>query len=124
MTASNPALRRPAAAAQDLVEPPKAIFNAPPLSHENRAEMRKVFDRAIRLADHHQLPLKIPHDPQPGLRTKGMHYHYRPEFFLQLQGSTVFHYPKGSFVLAADEICIMPANVPHGESVQADGAAV
>jgi AraC-like DNA-binding protein/mannose-6-phosphate isomerase-like protein (cupin superfamily) len=118
MTASNPAMRHPADTPHDSAEE-KAIFNAPPLSHENRAEMRRVFDRAIRLADHQQLPLKVPHETQAAQRIKGMHYHYRPEFFLQLQGSTTFTYPKGSFALGADEICIMPANVPHGEQVQA-----
>jgi AraC-like DNA-binding protein len=112
-------MRHPAVTPHDSAEG-KAIFNAPPLSHESRAEMRKVFDRAIRLADHEQLPLKVPHESRPGQRIKGMHYHYRPEFFLQLQGSTTFLYPKGSFVLGAGEVCVIPANVPHGEHVQAE----
>lgn len=97
----------------------KAIFSAPPLSHENRAEMRKAFERAIRLADHQQLPLRVPHESRPGLRVRGMHYHYRPEFFLQLEGTTDFRCPKESFTLGRDEICIMPAGVAHGEKVQA-----
>jgi AraC-like DNA-binding protein len=119
MIASNPDMRHPADAPHDPAEE-KAIFNAPPLSLESRAEMRRVFDRAIRLADHQQLPLKIPHEMRPGQSIKGMHYHYRPEFFLQLQGSTTFHFPKGNFVLGPDEICVIPANVPHGERVQAE----
>lgn len=119
MIASNPTVRHPADSPRDTAET-KAIFNAPPLSLENRAEMRKVFDRAIRQADHQQLPLKIPHETNSGQSVKGMHYHYRPEFFLQLQGSTTFHFPKGSFVLGSDEICVIPANVPHGEQVHAE----
>lgn len=119
MIASTPAVRQSAETLQVSAEE-KAIFDAPPLSHENRAEMRKVFDRAIRLADHLQLPLKVPHETQPAQRIKGMHYHYRPEFFLQLQGSTNFRCPKENFVLSSDEICIMPAGVPHGERVQAE----
>jgi len=118
MIASNPALRHPADPPHDLAEEQKSIFNAPPLSHENRAEMKKVFDRALRLADHQQLPLKVPHETRPGQRIKGMHYHYRPEFFLQLQGTTNFRCPKESFILQSDEMCIMPAGVPHGEHVQ------
>jgi AraC-like DNA-binding protein len=118
MIASTLALRQPAETPHDSSEE-KAIFNAPPLSYENRAEMRKIFDRAIRLADHLQLPLKVPHETRPGQRIKGMHYHYRPEFFLQLQGTTSFRCPKESFVLLSDEICIMPAGVPHGEHAQA-----
>ncbi|MBK9991615.1 MAG: AraC family transcriptional regulator [Verrucomicrobia bacterium] len=112
-------MHHPADAPRDTAET-KAIFNAPALSLENRAEMRKVFDRAIRQADHQQLPLKIPHEPNSGQSVKGMHYHYRPEFFLQLQGSTTFRFPRESFVLSPDEICVIPANVPHGEQVQAE----
>jgi len=119
MIASHPSMRQISDSQHDHVQE-KAIFNAPPLSHENRAEMRKVFDRAIRLADHQQLPLKVPKETRPGQRIKGMHYHYRPEVFLQLQGQTSFHCPKESFVLNSDDLCIIPAGVPHGESVQAE----
>lgn len=118
MIASNPALRCPAESPHNSVEG-KAIVNAPRLSYENRAEMRQVFDRAIRLVDRQPFSLKIPRAARIGQLVKGMHYHYRPEFFLQLQGSTTFRYPDGSFVLGPDEFCIIPANVPHGEQVQA-----
>jgi AraC-like DNA-binding protein len=46
-----------------------------------------------------------------------MHYHYRPELFLQLQGTTEFHVPKEDFRVGEDEVCIIPAGVPHGETV-------
>jgi AraC-like DNA-binding protein/mannose-6-phosphate isomerase-like protein (cupin superfamily) len=112
-------LHRDEEARQEMAKE-KAIFNAPPLSHENRAEMRKVFDRAIRLVDHQQMPVKVPHETRPGQRVRGMHYHYRPEFFLQLQGVTRFQHPKEHFVLGADELCIIPAGVPHGETVKGE----
>jgi AraC-like DNA-binding protein len=119
MIASNSGMRHPSLPPHDSAEE-KAIFCAPSLSHENRAEMAKVFDRAIRLADHQQLPLKVPHETRPAQRIKGMHYHYRPEFFLQIQGSTTFYHPKGNFVLGPNELCVIPANVPHGEHVQSE----
>jgi AraC-like DNA-binding protein/mannose-6-phosphate isomerase-like protein (cupin superfamily) len=101
----------------------KAIFEAPPLSKENRAAMRQVLDRALRLADNQKLPLRVPHELHFAQPAPGMHYHYRPEFFLQLQGYTVFRHPRGSFELGPDEVCLIPANMPHGESVRAGGSA-
>jgi AraC-like DNA-binding protein len=47
-----------------------------------------------------------------------MHYHYRPEIFLQLRGCTEFTFPRGGFRLAPDEMCVIPAGVPHGEVVE------
>jgi AraC-like DNA-binding protein len=46
-----------------------------------------------------------------------MHYHYRPEIFLQLQGWTDFSFPNKGFRVGPDELCIIPAGVPHGEVV-------
>lgn len=119
MNAPNPALRdsasRPPFSPED-----KAIFGAPPLSLESRASMRQVFDRALRLAEHDQLPLKVPHEARSAQLLPGMHYHYRPEFFLQLQGSTTFKNPQGSFSLARDEACLIPAGLPHGELVRSE----
>ena len=116
MTVASSLLRHTPEPAQDpSLE--KAIFNAPPLSHENRAEMRKVFDRAIRLVDHQRLSLRVPHNTRPGVRVKGMHYHYRPEFFIQLQGETHFRCPTEEFMLGRDDLCLIPAGVAHGERV-------
>lgn len=100
--------------------PSKALLNARSMSHQNRAEMREAFDRAIRLADRDRLPLRIPRETQTVENRRGMHYHYRPEVFLQLQGWTDFNFPKGAFRLRPDEICLIPANVPHGEVIGPD----
>jgi AraC-like DNA-binding protein/quercetin dioxygenase-like cupin family protein len=99
---------------------PEALFAARPLSHQNRAEMRETFDRAIRLADRNRLRLQVPREVKPGQRLRGMHYHYRPEFFLQMQGRTDFLFPREHFELNPDEVCIIPAGVPHGEVVHAE----
>ncbi len=92
------------------------LFSAKSLSPKNRAEMRAVFDEAIRQAEHNQLAVKVPREEKPG-QLKGMHYHYRPEFFLGLQGRTVFRFPRETFELGPGEACVIPAGVPHGELI-------
>lgn len=97
-----------------------SLFAARPMSHQSRAEMREAFDRALRLAEHDRLPLRVPHEVKPTQRLKSMHYHYRPEIFLQLHGSTSFQFPRESFELGSDEVCVIPAGVPHGERVHGE----
>jgi len=94
-----------------------AIFAAKSMSHQNRAEMRQALDEAIRQAERGQLHLRVPREVQAAQKHKGMHYHYRPEVFLQLQGRTEFRFPREAFTLAPDELCVIPAGVPHGEIV-------
>ena len=101
-------------------EVPSALFAAKQMSDHNRAEMREVFDRAIKLAEHDRLHLRVPHEVKPAQKLRGMHYHYRPELFLQLQGRTDFQFPKETFALNPDELCVIPAGVPHGEIVHAE----
>ncbi len=101
-------------------ESAKALFAAKPLSDKNRAEMREAFERAIKLAQHDRLKLRVPAEVKPANRIHGMHYHYRPEVFLGLQGRTDFSFPGEKFSLCADEVCVIPAGVPHGEAVFAD----
>lgn len=96
------------------------LFSAKSLSPQNRAEMRGVLDQAIRQADRDQLRLKVPREIKPGQQLRGMHYHYRPEIFLQLQGRTDFRFPRESFELGPGELCVIPAGVPHGEAVYPD----
>jgi AraC-like DNA-binding protein len=98
---------------------PLALFAARSMSAPNRAEMRTAFDSALKLAERNRLPLRVPHESKPVQNRRGMHYHYRPELFLQLSGSTEFSFPRESFRLGPDEICVIPAGVPHGEVVAA-----
>jgi len=90
------------------------------MSAPNRAEMRAAFDHALKLVERNRLPLRVPHEINPVVNRKGMHYHYRPEIFLGLQGTTEFRFPRESFRLGPDELCIIPAGVPHGEAVEAE----
>lgn len=90
------------------------------MSATNRAEMRTVFDHVLKLAERNRLTLRVPHEVKSVQNRRGMHYHYRPELFLQLQGSTEFSFPRESFRLNPDEICVIPAGVPHGEVVHGE----
>ena len=101
-------------------EAPQALFTAKRLSNHNRAEMREVFDRMVKLAEHDRLHLRVPREVKPAQKLRGMHYHYRPEVFLQLQGRTDFQFPREAFTLNPDELCVVPAGVPHGEVVHAE----
>ena len=88
------------------------------MSAHNRAEMRAAFDHALKLAERNRLTLRVPHESKAVQNKHGMHYHYRPEIFLGLQGATDFSFPREGFRLGPDELCIIPAGVPHGEVVQ------
>ncbi len=103
-------------------EVPKALFAAKRLSDQNRAEMRQIFDRVIKLVERDHLRLRVPQEVKPNHKLRGMHYHYRPEFFIQLQGRTDFRFPREGFALGPDEICVIPAGVPHGEIVYREPA--
>lgn len=92
------------------------------MSHQDRAEMRRIFDLWIKQAERGLLRVRIPREVKPAQNLRGMHYHYRPEIFFQLYGRTEFRFPRERFEVLPGEICIVPAGVPHGETVYADGA--
>lgn len=99
----------------------KAIFDARTLSQQDRAEMRTIFDLWIKQAERGLLRVRIPKEAKPIQNLRGMHYHYRPEIFLQIQGHTEFRFPRERFDVLPGELCIVPAGVPHAESVGSDG---
>lgn len=96
---------------------PHALFTARSMSAHNRAEMRAAFDQALKRAERNRLTLRVPHEVKTVQNKRGMHYHYRPEVFLGLQGWTDFSFPRERFRLGPEELCIIPAGVPHGEMV-------
>jgi AraC-like DNA-binding protein/mannose-6-phosphate isomerase-like protein (cupin superfamily) len=99
---------------------PSALFAARSMSQHNRAEMRLAFDQVLQQADHDRLTLRVPHEVKPVQNRRGMHYHYRPEIFLGLQGWTDFSFPKEGFRVGPGEVCVIPAGVPHAEVVHAE----
>ncbi|MDP0501908.1 MAG: AraC family transcriptional regulator [Verrucomicrobiota bacterium JB022] len=44
-------------------------------------------------------------------------FHFQPELFLQVQGTTVFDTPGGSVSVGPGEIALVPAGVPHAETI-------
>lgn len=86
----------------------------------HRAEMREIFERALKDAERGKLRLRVPSLAEPLQKRRDMHFHFKPEIFLQLHGRTVFRFPRGTFELLPGEICVMPARVPHGEVVYDD----
>lgn len=79
--------------------------------------MRSIFDLWIKQAERGLLRVRIPKEAKPAQNLRGMHYHYRPEVFLQIYGRTEFRFPRERFDLLPGELCIVPAGVPHGEVV-------
>lgn len=82
--------------------------------------MRTIFDLWIKQAERGALRVRIPKEAKPIQNLRGMHYHYRPEIFLQIQGHTEFKFPREHFDLLPGEICIVPAGVPHAEVVSGE----
>lgn len=90
------------------------------MSLHNRAEMREIFEHALKQAEAGRLRLLVPSLAEPLQKRRDMHFHFKPEVFLQVHGRTVFRFPRGTFELHPGEICVMPARVPHGEVVYDD----
>jgi AraC-like DNA-binding protein len=53
---------------------------------------------------------------------KTMPYHFKPEIFIQLSGTTEFTFPEQRLVLQPGSVCLVPRGMPHGEVARADGA--
>jgi AraC-like DNA-binding protein/mannose-6-phosphate isomerase-like protein (cupin superfamily) len=88
--------------------------------HE-RAEMRDLFTRVIKNAERQQLKLRVPHERGLLQKHPGMHFHFKPELFVQISGRTEFRFPDESYPLLPGEVGIVPAGVPHAETVFAEG---
>lgn len=91
------------------------------LQCHHRAEMRDALSAAIKRAERGQLRLRIPIERSLMQTHRGMHFHYKPEIFLQLQGRTEFALPDEKFDLMPGEVAIIPAGQPHGETVFPEG---
>lgn len=54
-------------------------------------------------------------------RHPNLHYHFKPEVYLQVSGITRFTFPGDSQVLQPGEMIVIPRGVPHQEQAQAHG---
>jgi len=82
--------------------------------------MREVLSRMIGMIERRQHVLKIPAEAGRLQKVPDMHFHFKPEFFIQLEGITEFTTPKETIILKPGEMMVMPAGVPHREYIEAD----
>jgi len=101
-------------------DPASAACPGKHVQTRDRAEMREVLTQAARLAERGQLRLKVPRDECLMQKHRGMHFHFKPEIFIQVRGRTDFHLPREQFSLFPGEMCVLPTGVPHGETIFSD----
>lgn len=101
--------------ATKIKENPFPVSIGEVLSLRERAEMRETFHGSVQRARRGLLPLRVPIPRKRMQRHRGMHYHFKPEIFLQMSGNTEFTTPNEKVLVRAGEICVIPAGVPHGE---------
>lgn len=83
--------------------------------HTPRQVFTDTFRRQIKLIEQAAHRCRIPRLRGLYERHPRMHYHFKPELFVQLAGVTEFSFPDERFTLAAGEICLVPKGMPHGE---------
>ncbi len=88
-----------------------------PLRANDRAEMRDALEDAIQRAGRRQLRIRVPRDEGLMQRLPGLHFHFKPEVFLQIHGRTEFRLPKETMDLRPGDLCVVPSGLPHGETV-------
>ncbi len=85
-------------------------------------EYQRILAGILGEAERGKLHLKVPEPHCLMQRRSGMHYHFRPEVFVQLEGATRFRFPQGELMLRPGEAAILPTGLPHGETaLRADG---
>ena len=82
--------------------------------------LRRALRRQIEALEQNQFCCRVPqlhrlYEPQ-----KGMPYHFKPEIFLQLGGTTEFTFPDERLILQPGNVCIVPRGMPHGEIARSD----
>ncbi len=91
-----------------------------PLDLHARAEMRELFAQSITAVERQRHRLRVPRAEGLLLKRKDMHFHFRPEIFVQIHGTTEFRFPKETITVNPGEMLIVPAGLPHGETIYRD----
>jgi AraC-like DNA-binding protein len=89
------------------------------LDAKGTADMREALGALLERIERKRVSLKIPKAIARLQRHPSMHYHFKPEAFLQIGGTTEFTTPKEKLLLRPGEFLLMPAGVPHKEFVEA-----
>lgn len=85
-----------------------------------RPALRAELLRLLEAVERRPLSLRVPQPRRLMEDHAGMHYHFKPELFVQLRGTTHFRTPTEEFSVRPGEIAVMPTGVPHGERVEHD----
>ncbi len=97
------------------------IAFAPQTSGEKSATRKllaETFRRQIAALERDRLCWHVPVCRELFETRAGMQYHFKPELFVQLGGSTEFTVPGHTFSLEPGQVCVMPKGVPHGEDAR------
>lgn len=98
-------------AGQNLVPSPRLT---PTLGGDvQRREYQEVLSKVVTTLDRGQLRLKIPEARSLMQRHAGMHYHFRPELFVQIDGAMRFRFPRDEMLLLPGEVAVLPTGLPH-----------
>lgn len=82
--------------------------------------MREIFAQGIVACERQRLKVCVPKPEGLLVKRKDMHFHFRPEIFVQIQGRTEFRFPRETLTIGPGEILIVPAGLPHGETIFRD----
>ncbi|RRJ97169.1 AraC family transcriptional regulator [Opitutaceae bacterium TAV4] len=113
----------PAFSASTVASAPSPVPRlVPTLGNDaERREFHALLAGQVRAAeDRSPLRIKVPKPLHLMQRRPGMHYHLRPEVFLQLRGATRFRFPGGAGeLLQPGELAVLATGLPHGEEALA-----
>lgn len=85
-----------------------------------RHQFMEILEARAREVETGKLRLKVPRSEHLMERRQAMHFHFKPEVFIQLHGTTEFTFPAEKLTLHPGEMAIIPKGLPHGESVYPD----
>ncbi len=83
-------------------------------------EFQKVLDAQGESIRRSRCGLCVPQSSGLMQRRPGMHYHFRPEIFVQTAGAARFAFPHEELYLRAGEALFLPTGLPHAETPVAD----
>lgn len=108
----------------NLVEAPALSPSSPPTprkaSQALQPALKADFLRILDALERRPLSLRVPTAQRLMEDHAGMHYHFKPEVFVQLRGATRFRTPTEEMTLRPGEIAVIPTGLPHGERVERD----
>jgi AraC-like DNA-binding protein/mannose-6-phosphate isomerase-like protein (cupin superfamily) len=90
------------------------------LNVKERREMSGCLQAALEKIGRRVDGLKIPKERSLFQKHPAMHYHFKPEIFLQIDGLTEFVTPGEKCLLRPREVLVMPSGLPHREYIEVD----